>query len=120
MGEPIEQQAIIQAALDHIEGWHEGDAERMERSLHPDLAKRIVMRGASSYGGDQLSQISALGLVQKTRRGIGLKSKEERQNSATVLDQSARSASVKIETSDTIEYLHLTTWNGTWVVINVL
>ena len=34
--------AIRQAALDYIEGWYEGNAERMERALHPDLAKRII------------------------------------------------------------------------------
>ncbi|GCE27551.1 hypothetical protein KDA_30350 [Dictyobacter alpinus] len=120
MERSIEHQAIIQAALDYIEGWHEGDAQRMERSLHPDLAKRIVMRKTSPYGGDQLSQISALGLVQKTRRGIGLKPREERRTSVTVLDQSRHSASVKIETPDTVEYLHLSTWNEVWVVVNVL
>ncbi|HEX6315687.1 MAG TPA: nuclear transport factor 2 family protein, partial [Gemmatimonadaceae bacterium] len=32
--------AIRAAALDYIEGWYEGNAERMERALHPELAKR--------------------------------------------------------------------------------
>lgn len=32
--------AIRQAALDYIEGSYEADAERMERALHPDLAKQ--------------------------------------------------------------------------------
>src|SRR5262249_46471729 len=32
--------AIKQTALDYIEGWYEGDAERMERAVHPELAKR--------------------------------------------------------------------------------
>jgi hypothetical protein len=46
--------AIRQPALDYIEGWYEADAERMERALHPDLAKRIVRtnprtRRASSW-----------------------------------------------------------------------
>ena len=36
--------AIKQTALDYIEGWYEGNAERMERALHPELAKRIVLR----------------------------------------------------------------------------
>ena len=120
MERPVEHQAIIQAAFDYIEGWYEGDAARMERSLHPDLAKRMVMRGASPYGGDQLSQISALGLVQKTRRGVGRKPREERRTSVTILDQAGPSASVKIETADTVEYLHVSRWNGAWVVVNVL
>jgi len=34
--------AIRQTALDYIEGWYEGNSERMERALHPDLAKRIA------------------------------------------------------------------------------
>jgi len=27
---------IKQTALDYIEGWYEGNAERMERALHPE------------------------------------------------------------------------------------
>lgn len=34
--------AITQTALDYLEGWYAGDGERMERALHPELAKRIV------------------------------------------------------------------------------
>lgn len=34
--------AIKQAALDYIEGWYEGNAERMEKALHTDLTKRGV------------------------------------------------------------------------------
>jgi hypothetical protein len=29
--------------LDYIEDWWTGDVERMERSLHPDLVKRIMV-----------------------------------------------------------------------------
>jgi hypothetical protein len=41
---PADAAAIKQTALDYIEGWYEGNAERMERSLHPELAKRIPGR----------------------------------------------------------------------------
>jgi len=34
--------AIRQTALDYIQGWYTGDGARMERALHPELAKRIV------------------------------------------------------------------------------
>ena len=40
--------AIKQTALDYIEGWYEGSAERMERALHPELAKRIVITDPKS------------------------------------------------------------------------
>src|SRR6266550_9257214 len=61
--------AIRQTALDYIEGWYEGNAERMERALHPELAKRIVR--TNKDGVSQLSQMSAMSLVQGTRRGGG-------------------------------------------------
>ncbi len=54
---------IKQTALDYIEGWYEGNAERMERALHPELAKRIVRSDAKS-GRSMLGQMSAMTLVQ--------------------------------------------------------
>jgi hypothetical protein len=33
---------IKQTALDYIDGWYTGDAARMERAVHPELAKRNV------------------------------------------------------------------------------
>ena len=35
-----DRDAIVRVALDYFEGWFDGDAARMERTLHPDLAKR--------------------------------------------------------------------------------
>jgi hypothetical protein len=40
--QPNEEAAIRATALDYVEGWYTGDAARMERALHPELAKRIV------------------------------------------------------------------------------
>src|SRR5215208_5378871 len=60
---------IRQAALDYIEGWYDGNAERMERAVHPDLAKRII--NADQRGRSVLGHQSAMTLVQNTRRGGG-------------------------------------------------
>ncbi len=38
--------AIVAAALDYLEGWYEGNTDRMDRALHSDLAKRVVMSTA--------------------------------------------------------------------------
>src|SRR5687768_6669961 len=61
--------AIRQTALDYIEGWYEGNAERMERAIHPDLAKRII--NTDSRGRNVLGHQSAMTLVLNTRRGGG-------------------------------------------------
>ena len=35
-----DRDAIVRVALDYFEGWFDGDPARMERTLHPDSAKR--------------------------------------------------------------------------------
>lgn len=110
---------IKQAALDYIEGWYEGDAVRMERALHPDLAKRIVR--VDQRGRYSLGQMSAMTLVQLSREGDGKSiPKEKQQKDVTVLDIFGNAASAKIIASGWVDYLHLAKWNGRWVIVNVL
>src|SRR5205809_7571785 len=62
-----ESAGIRAAALDYIEGHYEGDGARMERALHPELAKRIVR--TNEQGRSQLQQMRATSLVPTTRAG---------------------------------------------------
>ncbi|HYB54179.1 MAG TPA: nuclear transport factor 2 family protein, partial [Thermoanaerobaculia bacterium] len=109
--------AIRQTALDYIEGWYEGDASRMERALHPELAKRIVFTDPS--GQNTLSQMSAMTLVQRTREGMG-KNDPAKQKDVTILDIYENTAMVKIVATDWIDYLKEARWNGQWKIVNVL
>jgi len=114
-----DKEDIKQTALDYIEGWYEGNPERMERALHPDLAKRIVM--TNPQGWSQLQQMSAMGLVQGVKRGGGKNTpKEKQQKDVTILDVFNNAACVKVVASDWIDYLHVAKWNGRWVIVNVL
>src|SRR5215210_7836390 len=111
--------AIKQTALDYIEGWYEGNAERMERALHPELAKRIVR--TNKEGMSQFSQMSAMSLVLGTRRGGGKNTpKEKQQKDVTILDVFENAASVKVVASDWVDYLHMAKFNGRWAIVNVL
>lgn len=115
-----DERAIVQTALDYIEGWYAGDAARMERSLHPELAKRIHRRDAAS-GLERLEEMSALALVQRTRRGGGTQTPlTEQVKEVTIFDRHGQAASAKIVASGWIDYLHLIRWNGAWVIVNVL
>ncbi len=110
---------IRQAALDYIEGWYEGNAERMERAVHPDLAKRII--NTDQRGRSVLGHQSAMTLVQNTRRGGGKDTPiAERRRDVTILDIYQNAASAKIYASSWVDYLHLAKWNGRWVIVNVL
>jgi hypothetical protein len=111
--------AIKQTALDYIEGWYEGNSERMERALHPELAKRIAR--TNQEGFSRLDQMSAMSLVQGTKRGGGKNTpKERQQKDVTILDVFENAASVKVVASEWIDYLHMAKFNGRWLIVNVL
>lgn len=115
-----DEEAIRATALDYIEGWYTGDAERMERALHPDLAKRMVFTDPAS-GESQLNDMGAGDLVGSTRAGYGKQTPEsERRMDVTVLDVYENVASVKVVAKDWIDYLHVVKFDDRWVIINVL
>lgn len=115
-----DREAIKQTALDYIEGFYDGNAERMERSLHPDLAKRIV-RADPNGGKNRLEHMTAARLVQITQmRKDRPTPKEKQQKDVTILDVYENSASVKIVAADWIDYLHVSKFDGRWVIVNVL
>jgi len=111
---------IRAAAMDYIEGWYAGDAARMEKALHPELAKRVVTTDSRS-GRSQLESIGAMTLVDRTRAGGGSRTpKERQQKDYTLLDVFNNAAVAKVVASDWIDYLELAKWNGRWVIVNVL
>ena len=114
-----DRDAIKQTALDYIEGWYEGNPDRMERPLSADLAKRIVI--TNDQGRSTLQQMTAMGLVQNVKRGGGKNTpKERQQKDVTILDVFQNAACVKIVASDWIDYLQMAKFNGRWVIVNVL
>lgn len=114
-----DREAIKRTALNYAEGWYEGNADKMESALHPDLAKRIAR--TNDKGQTRLDQMTAMSLVQGTRGGYGKQTpKEEQQKDVTVLDVTGGAATVKLEMRDWVDYMHIARSNGKWVIVNVL
>jgi len=115
-----EIEAIKKTALDYGQGWYDADAERMERALHPELAKRVLMPDPRS-GKGKIDHIGAMALVQYTRKGGGSKTPtDKRRTDVTVLDVFGNAACVKLEMHDWIDYMHMSKIGGRWVIVNVL
>ena len=113
--------AIRATALDYIEGWYTGDAERMERALHPELAKRIIYQPTQAAGRARLDSQSAMTLVRNTRAGGGKRTPPDRQQKdVTILDIYENAASVKVVAGAWIDYLHVARADGRWQIVNVL
>jgi hypothetical protein len=110
--------AIRATAHDYIDGWYEGDGARMERALHPHLAKRLVYQ--DQQGRSRLVDITALELVQSTRAGNGKIPPAEWRDSVTILDVFGSAAVARIDATTWVDFLELIKWNGRWVIVNVV
>ena len=64
-----DEDAIRAVVSDYVEGWFDGDAGRMERALHPELAKRC--RGIEGDDPDALETLSAAEMIDATADGEG-------------------------------------------------
>jgi hypothetical protein len=110
--------AIRQTALDYAEGWYAADGPRMQRSLHPELAKRRVH---TENGRSRLIQMSAMTLVNGTAGEGGRDTPmNQRRADVTILDIFQGAASVRTDMGGWIDYMHMAKWNGRWVIVNVL
>ena len=104
--------AVVATALDYFEGWFDGDAERMERALHPELAKR----------GPGLRTVTKAEMVTWTAAGEG-KAKDPgrgRRIDVSVVDVHEEIASAVVDSDVYREYLHLVRTDDGWKIVNAL
>ncbi|HUF36320.1 MAG TPA: nuclear transport factor 2 family protein [Gemmatimonadales bacterium] len=112
--------AIRAAALDYVEGWYEGNPERMTRALHPELVKRIVVPDTAT-GRSVLQNMGASALVNGTRHGYGRSTPvDRREKQVRILDIFGNAASARATMADWIDYMQLARVDGRWVIVNVL
>ena len=111
--------AIVATALDYIDGFYTSDAARMERALHPELAKRIV--GDPAGPESRLQNMSAQQLIDTTAGGGAARIPDDaKKEDVSILDIYNNMASVRIDAGLWIDYLHIARWNGEWKIVNVL
>ena len=109
--------AIRATALDYIDGWYTNNPARMERALHPHLAKRLVW--ADSTGRSHLVDMTALELIQGTRKHDPVPASERRKD-VTILSLFGNAAMVRIDAQTWVDFLQEVKWNGRWSIINVV
>ncbi|MBN2878469.1 MAG: nuclear transport factor 2 family protein [Clostridia bacterium] len=109
-----DQDAIREAVLNYVEGWFEGNSDRMEKALHTKLAKRHCDSSGT------LNELDCDTMVGLTKDGVG---KDEQFDSSTVeiniVSIYKNIASVILHTKY-VDYLHLAKQDGTWKILNVL
>jgi len=115
-----EREAVKQAVLDYVEGIYEVNPARIERSVHPELAKRgfFVKKGETAYSSDVMT-FQQLVEVAKTFNKSGRLPKDAPKE-VVIFDISDQTASAKLTAVWGIDYIHLAKYDGKWKFVNVL
>jgi len=111
--------AVVRTALDYFEGWFDGDAARIERALHPELAKRSL--GQASSGTERLATLTARQMVEATARGEGKREDPgDRHIEVEVEHLHGTIANATVRSAVYVEYLQLVHTRDGWKSVNAL
>ena len=113
-----EAHAVRAVALDYIEGWYDGDAEPMDRSLHDELVKRTQLNGGESAATD-LRSVTKARMVELTAAGGGTDVAEPGIE-VFVDDVSDDIACARTVCADFVDYLQLVKTSDGWKIANIL
>ena len=111
--------AIHALVLDYALGWYDGAPARMERALHPQLAKRSIARDAD--GRAVLAEMTVARLMEEARSGVGRQVPATvRRTDVRILDVFGDIASVRADMHGWVDYFQVARMDGQWKVVNVL
>lgn len=100
------------AALDYFEGWFDGDVERMERALHPDLVKR--------QAGEELGATTKERMLELTQQWAGKDDGADRTLEIEIHDVHGDVATATVRSAVYYEYLHLVRTSSGWKIANTV
>ena len=117
MSDVSNEDAVRATTSDYIEGWFDGDAKRMERALHPELAKRC--RGIEGADPDALETLSAREMIDATADGEGQREDApDRQIEIEIDYLSDDIASVRCGCHRYVDLLQLVRMPEGWRIVN--
>ena len=118
---------IKEAVLNYLEGLEYNDTLRVEKALHPDLAKRVITKDKS--GQDKLDNMTASTLLNYTKTfdytklyKEGVNPKETLKVEVIIFDITNEITTVKAIQNKFafFDYIHLGKINDEWKIINIL
>ena len=114
---PSDVAEIEAIARDYVEGWYDGNVERMDRALHAELVKRIPV-GEDAPGQSQLRMVTKARMLQLTAEGGGAAPDVDVE--ILIDDVSTDIATARVVSPEYLDYLHLVKTSDGWKIANVL
>jgi Putative lumazine-binding len=109
--------SIERAAVDYIEAWLNGDADRMADCLHRDLTKRSIDDDAMS-GRPSVDAMTHRDMVEATQAGRGTKLPRDYQ--VTIEDAFRNIATARVDSARYVDFLHIARFKDRWRIVSVL
>ena len=116
-----DREAVRLAVLDYVEGIYNVEPARIERSVHPKLAKLGFYRSPTdpAYRAGSAMSFERLVEVAKNYNKEG-KLPKDAPKEIVVFDVLDQTATAKLVAEWGIDYMHLAKFDGKWMIVNVL
>lgn len=113
---------IRETVSNYIEGWYSADTARMNKGIHPELAKRGVV---PSRDGKQTVMLKAsfnemMGWTSKKPNQIKDKSIKTSDIKISIVEIGVNVAVVKCVSPEYVDYLHLARLKNEWIILNAI
>ena len=112
--------AVEQAALDYVEALYNADPTRIERSVHPQLAKRGFWRNNPTLPWGPQETMTYEQLVTLAKTWNADKKRDTSIKKIDVFEVLDQTATAKTTAMWGVDYLHLAKYDGRWKIINIL
>lgn len=119
--EAVSDEAAVRAAvLDYVEGVYEVSSARIERGVHPEMAKRGFARRSSDQPYRELKMsFDELKMLAERYNADG-HIPEDAPKEVVIYEILDKTASIKLIAEWGIDYMHLAKYDGEWKIVNVL
>lgn len=112
--------AVHQAALDYVEGLYLADPARIERSVHPNLAKQGFYRAAPGAPYGPMSPMTYTQLVTLSGSWNKDGKRDTTIKKVEVLDVMDQTAVAKISANWGVDHMQLAKFDGRWKIVNIV
>ncbi|HUP89366.1 MAG TPA: nuclear transport factor 2 family protein [Longimicrobiales bacterium] len=115
--------AVMRAGLDYIEGFYQGDADMLRRSVHPNVAKFgwYLPNKSTTWEPDSMSYAEFISYADRVKaRGAKGAPPANAPKEVRILDLLDQTAALKVTAWWGTDYLHLAKYDGKWMILHVL
>ena len=112
--------AVRRAALDYLEGFYEGDASKLERSVRPEVVKYGFGRGSDGGVSGSVMTFEQMLSFAASVKASGRTRPASDPKEVEILDILDQTAAVKVTAYWGSDYMQLAKYDGKWMILHVL